>query len=111
MKIVRDRSYTGQRVLLDGKTFINCQFQQCTLVVEGKNLFSIETCNISEDCKFAVEGPGKLILDVLKLMLHGGGWFQQVAENVIDHVRRPPKFVTKQPVAASPDAAKPESGG
>lgn len=91
MKTIRGRTFDGQRVLLDGKAFIECQFTKCTLVIEGANLFQMETCNVSEDCQFSVEGAGKVTLHTLKLMLFGGGWLTRVAENVLDHVRQPPK--------------------
>jgi hypothetical protein len=91
MKTIRGRTFDGQRVLLDGKIFVECQFNQCTLVIEGENLFQMENCNVSEDCKFSVEGAGKVTLHALKLMLFGGGWLSRVAENVLDHVRQPPK--------------------
>jgi hypothetical protein len=91
MKTIRGQSFTGQRVLLDGKAYSECQFNQCTLVIEGKNLFEMDNCNISDDCKFAVEGAGRVTLHTLKLMLHGGGWLTQVAANVLEHVRQPPQ--------------------
>ncbi len=97
MKTIRGRAFAGQRVLLDGKAFVECQFSQCTLVIAGENLFQMENCNVSEDCKFAVEGAGKVTLHALKLMLFGGGWLARVAENVLDHVKQPPKEAAKPP--------------
>jgi hypothetical protein len=94
MKLMSKRDYKGQRVVLDGRNFVECKFTDCTLVIEGSSLFQMDRCVISDDCRFAVEGPGKLALDSLKLMLHGGGWLSQVAQAVLDKVREPPKFVS-----------------
>jgi hypothetical protein len=95
MKTFRGRTFNGQRVLLDGKQFIECKFINCTLVIEGKSLFQMEQSNIDPDCKLAVEGDGKNMLDMLKLMLYGGGWLAEVADAVLNKVREPPRFVNK----------------
>ena len=91
MKIVRGKSFDGQRVVLDGKTFVACHFKTATLVIEGNGLFEMQDCKIEEDCKLSVEGPGQVLLHTLKMMLYSGGWMQQVAENVMHTVRQPPK--------------------
>lgn len=102
MKLISKRSFTGQRVVLDGKNFVECKFSNCTLVIEGKALFQMDRAIIDDDCRFAVEGAGKLALDSLKLMLHGGGWLSQVADAVLNKVREPPRFV--KPAAAAESA-------
>jgi len=102
MKTFRGRTFNGQRVLLDGKQFIECTFTNCTLVIEGKALFQMERSNIDADCKLAVEGEGKNTLDMLKLMLYGGGWLAEVADAVLNKVREPPRYVTKD----QPDTGK-----
>ena len=91
MKIVRGKSFDGQRVVLDGKTFVECHFKNANLVIEGNGLFEMQNCKIEEDCRLAVEGPGQVLLHTLKMMLYSGGWMSQVAENVIHTVRQPPK--------------------
>ncbi|PZN32656.1 MAG: hypothetical protein DIU71_07060 [Proteobacteria bacterium] len=99
MKTVRGKSFSGQRLVLDGKCFIECHFANCTLVAEGNGLFEMQDCKIEEDCRFAVEGPGQVLLHMLKLMLHSGGWMARVADNVLHTVRLPPK--TKAPPAGA----------
>jgi hypothetical protein len=94
MKLINKREHTGQRVVLDGRNFVECKFTNCTLVIEGDGLFQMDRCVISEDCRFAVEGPAKICLDSLKLMLHGGGWLAQVADAVLTKTREAPRFVT-----------------
>jgi hypothetical protein len=91
MKIVRGKSFSGQRVVLDGKTFVECHFKNANLVIEGNGLFEMQNCKIEEDCRLSVEGPGQVLLHTLKMMLYSGGWMSQVAENVIHTVRQPPK--------------------
>jgi hypothetical protein len=95
MKLIKNREHTGQRVVLDGRNFIECKFTSCTLVLEGGGLFQMDRCTISEDCRFAVEGAAKNCLDALKLMLHGGGWLSEVADAVLTKTREAPRFVTQ----------------
>ncbi len=43
---VRDKYYKGQTIHLDGYTFVNCCFHNCTLVTET-GVFTIDACTIS----------------------------------------------------------------
>ena len=97
MKLINKRDHVGQRVVLDGRNFVECKFTNCILVLEGSALFQMDRCVISDDCRFAVEGGAKLGLDALKLMLHGGGWLSQVADAVLNKTREAPRFVTNTP--------------
>lgn len=100
MKLVKNHEYIGQRVVLDGRNFVECKFSNCILVLEGDGLFQMDRCAINDDCRFAVEGAAKNCLDALKLMLHGGGWLSQVADAVLNKTREPPRFVSKTAGAA-----------
>jgi hypothetical protein len=91
MKTVRGKTFTGQRVVLDGKCFIQCHFTNASLIIEGNGLFEMQECKIEEDCRLAVEGPGQVLLHELKMMLYSGGWMSRVADNVLHAVRQPPK--------------------
>ncbi|MGD9842186.1 MAG: hypothetical protein AB7F79_09310 [Steroidobacteraceae bacterium] len=93
MKLISKREYTGQRVVLDGRNFVECKFTNCTLVLEGSALFQMDRCSINDDCRFAVERDAKNALDALKLMLHGGGWLSQVADAVLNKTREAPRFI------------------
>jgi hypothetical protein len=96
MKLVSGKSFKGQRVVLDGKVFEKCHFAECRLIIEGDNVFEMQDCKIEDDCELAVEGRGRVILHVLKLMLHSGGWMSRVADNVLHTVRQPPKAAAKK---------------
>ena len=65
MKTVRGKTFTGQRVVLDGKSFVECHFKDASLIIEGNGLFEMQNCKIEEDCRLAVEGPGQVLLHVL----------------------------------------------
>jgi hypothetical protein len=97
MKTIRGNSFSGQRVVLDGKTFVDCHFKDTTMVIEGNGLFEMQNCRIEEDCRLSVEGPGQVLLHTLKMMLYSSGWMQRVADNVLHTVRQPPKAGTKAP--------------
>jgi hypothetical protein len=100
MKTIRSKTFTGQRVILDGKCFVDCHFKNADLIIEGHALFEMSNCKIEEDCRLAVEGPGKVLLHTLKMMLHSAGWMSRVADNVLHAVRQPPK-PRAQPAAAA----------
>src|SRR5690349_9470555 len=100
MKLIKQHDYVGQRVVLDGRNFVECRFTNCLLVLEGDALFQMDRCQIADDCRFTVEGGAKVCLDALKLMLYGGGWLSQVAEAVLTKTREPPKFVQRTPGAS-----------
>jgi hypothetical protein len=97
MKLIKQHDYVGQRVVLDGRNFVECRFSNCVLVLEGEGLFQMDRCQIADDCRFAVEGGAKVCLDALKLMLYGGGWLSQVADAVLNKTREAPRFVQKNP--------------
>lgn len=78
-------------MVLDGKSFVECHFKDAHLVIEGNGLFEMQNCKIEEDCRLAVEGPGQVLLHVLKMMLFSGGWMARVADNVLHTVCQPPK--------------------
>ena len=78
MKAVRGKAFNGQRIVLDGKSFIECHFKDSTLIIEGTGLFEMQNCKIEEDCRLAVEGPGQVLLHQLKMMLYSGGWMSRV---------------------------------
>jgi hypothetical protein len=101
MKLINKHNFVGQRVLLDGKNFVECKFTNCNLVIEGKAIFQMDRSIIDDDCKFSVEGAAKIGLDSIKLMLHGGGWLSQVADAVLNRVREPPRFVSAKAGAAA----------
>jgi hypothetical protein len=41
MKIVRGKTFNGQRIVLDGKSFVECHFKDSNLIIEGNGLFGI----------------------------------------------------------------------
>jgi hypothetical protein len=102
MKTIKGKSFSGQRVVLDGKSFVECHFKDANLVIEGTGLFEMQNCKIEEDCRLAVEGPGQVLLHTLKMMLYSGGWMSRVADNVLHAVRQPPKALAKKKAVAAP---------
>ena len=99
MKVVRGKTFNGQRIVLDGKSFVECHFKDSNLIIEGNGLFEMQNCKIEEDCRLAVEGPGQVLLHALKMMLYSGGWMSRVADNVLHAVKQPPKAMAKKKAA------------
>ena len=52
----RDRYYKDQKIYLDGYTFTNCCFSNCTLVV-GAGVFALKSCMIMANCNVEYTQP------------------------------------------------------
>ena len=53
--IVRGKTFVGDRIRLDGRTFVGCRFRDCTLEIAGSAAFALERCDVSR-CEWIVVG-------------------------------------------------------
>ena len=94
MKLIKQHDYVGQRVVLDGRSFVECRFSNCVLVLEGDGLFQMDRCQIADDCRFAVEGGAKVCLDGQQKLMYqsDGGWLavSKWANALLTQNRAPP---------------------
>src|SRR5262245_35002374 len=89
MKTVRGKTFTGQRVVLDGKSFVECHFKDASLIIEGTGGCVMPRRRREESCRMAVAGPAQLRLQGPKMMLCSGGGVSRVSDNATHTVRWP----------------------
>lgn len=64
---VVDESFVTQRVVLDGKKFIRCNFDRCSLVFNGNANFGLEHCNFTAP-RFIFEGNAGITMAQISKM-------------------------------------------
>lgn len=67
----QDRTFTDERVLLDGGSFLRCSFEGSTLVYFGGQLPEMQDCRF-DDVRFSFEGPAMNTLDLLRKLRDKG---------------------------------------
>ena len=96
MEAVSDKEFSGERILLDGKSFTNCRFLACVLVFEGSDIFVFTDCSMRSDTMFSLGGAAQITMQRLHAMLHSTGWAADVAKNLLEILKTPPVFETTQ---------------
>ena len=66
MEVVEDKSFRDETVSLDGKLFVRCNFESCTLVFAGGHC-EWEASNFSH-CRVTLEGAASNTLQVLRAL-------------------------------------------
>jgi len=64
--------FQGQTVVLDGNNYIDCRFEQCTIVYRAETLPELKNCNF-HDCSFRFEGAADRTITFMKGIYHGLG--------------------------------------
>jgi hypothetical protein len=68
MKIVEGRKEKNATIVLDGKSFIACSFENCTLVYHGGETAWVDTRIVA--CNVVLQGPASNTANALR----GLGW-------------------------------------
>jgi hypothetical protein len=83
---VRDRNYTKEAVVLDGKTFVNCRFLNCELIYSGGRPFTFEN-STADECTLSFVGRAENTVQTLAMMHRFG--MQQFVEDMFEFIRSP----------------------
>jgi hypothetical protein len=70
--IATGQTFKGLKIVLDGGTFKNCKFDECTLIFGGLLPITLDGCTLAATCKWEFSGAAKETLMFLKAM-HAGG--------------------------------------
>ena len=65
LRTIKGESFGVQRILVDGKHFVNCKFRKTELVFRGEASSSLEGC-IYENIVFTFGGPAAATMNTLK---------------------------------------------
>jgi len=84
-----NNSYENMTVLLDGNSFENCTFKNCTLEFRGTDEVSLVSNTIT-NCQFSFSGAAANTIQFLKGLYHGlGPMGQLLVENMLSEIRKP----------------------
>jgi hypothetical protein len=81
------RQFKDQTIVVDGKTFKEAKFIDCTLVYKGGQPPNLVHCTF-HGVRFVFDDAAGRTLDYMRHLYHGG--FRPVVENTIDNIRTPP---------------------
>jgi hypothetical protein len=85
--IARRQTYEALQVCIDGETFIECTFKNCTIVYSGLMVGQIQGCRF-EGCHWKFAGPARNALDFLGILYSIGDSGKEVVEGIFREIRR-----------------------
>lgn len=84
---IRDKTFLGDRVLLDGKNFVNCHFKGCSFEYRGEQLFGLQHCTF-DSFPLHFSGPAANVTATLESLYKGmGPEGQKLVEGYIASIR------------------------
>jgi len=84
---LRDQTFEGETVKLDGMTLVNCHFKNCKIVIAAEAPHTSQGCKF-EDCEWIMSGHAMIFVDTLRKLYAEGA--PQIVEDVIAYVRGEP---------------------
>lgn len=92
----KSKTYESETVLLDGHSFENCTFKNCTLEFRGTDAVSLVGNNI-QNCQWSLSGPAALTISFLKGLYQGAGpTGQSLVDSMFKEIREPVEGGVKQ---------------
>jgi len=85
LRTIEGESFGVQRILVDGKRFVNCKFKKTELVFRGEGGGGIEGCDIM-DVGITFDGPAATTVKLLK-SLYAEPKFRPLVENTFKAIR------------------------
>lgn len=73
--------FTKQRIVLDGKEFVRCKFDRCTLIFKGQSAFEFDQCTFIAPEIIFESYAGNTIAQLQKLL--SDSTFQPAIQNLI----------------------------
>ena len=69
--IAKDQTFSGMTICLDGGSFSNCKFVNCTVVVSGVLPVVLENPHF-QDCRWSFIGPAATTVSFMAAMYRAG---------------------------------------
>jgi len=85
--VITGKSFTNQRVEVDGKAFHKCTFDSCKLVFRGTSTFDF-TGNNGTGTRFEIDGPALITIQMLNFMYQDPN-LRRMVEEWITAIRQP----------------------
>ncbi len=81
--------YKDTRVLIDGDTFVDCEFRNCLLTYTGGEIPIMTDCKIY-DCEWRFEGAAERTIVFMKGLFHGmGPGGREVIDATFKNIQKP----------------------
>lgn len=78
------RTFKGQSVVIDGKTFKDTTFDSCVLIFRGGGAVHIERCRFLH-CEYVFDGAAANTLAMMAALYRGGA--RELIENTFAEIR------------------------
>jgi len=88
LEVIAKKKFGTERVILDGKSFINCTFDRTDLIFNGEQLFSIEGCQL-RNTRLVFDKYSNLTIQQLHILYKDKDGFSKHAKDVIQHIINP----------------------
>jgi hypothetical protein len=83
----QEKTFSGQRVAIDGNTYRDCRFTNgCVLKYGAMTPFFLENGTIDSTCTLQLDGPADVTLKFLAALYQAG--FQDKVEALFENIRR-----------------------
>jgi len=86
IRTIKGETFGVQRILVDGKRFVNCKFRKTELVYRGEAGVSLENCSFIPIGGIAFEGPAASTVKTLK-SLYAVPQFRPFVENTFKAIK------------------------
>ena len=86
LRTIKGETFGVQRILVDGKRFVNCKFRKTELVYRGEAGVSLENCSFTIIGGIAFEGPAASTVKTLK-SLYAVPQFRPFVENTFKAIK------------------------
>jgi hypothetical protein len=83
--IFKQEKFEDKTILVDGKTFIDCDFKNCTMQYGGGS-GTVFDANRFDGYRWQFVGPALMTLGFMRSLYHGG--FSTVIDEIVDSIRK-----------------------
>ena len=84
--IAKAQTYEGLQIFIDGGTFVECTFNNCTMIYSGLMQGQIQSCRF-EGCEWKFSGPARNGLDFLGVIYSIGDSGREIVEGIFQGIR------------------------
>jgi hypothetical protein len=80
------KKFMGELVTLDGNEFINCEFENCTMVYNGGEQPKLQQCHFAR-CQWKLDQAAKRTMIFLRSIYHSGPGGRELVEETLKSIR------------------------
>lgn len=88
MNVTANETYSDQEIILDHHKYVECTFEECTIVYHGDGPTAADECKF-QDCQFDFRKSASSTFNTLRSFFHGG--LEEVTIDVLANIVAPDK--------------------